>query len=97
MYEKSEGAYIRALEGYEQVYGSELMMTRIPAINAIQGYALLSECRGNYEKAREKYSRALEDIEIIYGKSVEWYKKVSLRLLYLDKRFSIEKPQVING
>ncbi|KAF2726439.1 hypothetical protein EJ04DRAFT_530277 [Polyplosphaeria fusca] len=76
--------YDRALQGYEEAIGPELLPTYLPALNNFFSFGDLYARTGREDAAKEMYSRALVGYKSVQGPSSKWCMEAEDRLQKLQ-------------
>ncbi|KAF1959942.1 HET-domain-containing protein, partial [Byssothecium circinans] len=81
---EAEAMYSRALQGYEEALGPELLPSYLPALNTMFSFGDLLSQTGREDKAKIMYSWALAGFTAVQGSSSKWCKQLTDRLQALQ-------------
>jgi tetratricopeptide (TPR) repeat protein len=84
--DEAEKMYQRALDGYAQAFNSDVLITYIPALNNMLGFASLRGSQGRVEDARYWYSQALVGYEKTFGPDHDKCESLRTELAFLARR-----------
>jgi hypothetical protein len=82
--DKAEEMYERALQGYEDALGPELLSSYLPALNAMFAFGDLFSRTDRQDLAKVMYSRAFSGYKSVQGPSSKWCKQLEDRLRALQ-------------
>lgn len=77
---EAEVMYTRALQGYEDALGFQIMSSYIPALNTMLVFGDLLSQTGRKDMAKGMYVRALSGYIVVQGPSSKWCKRLEDRL-----------------
>ncbi|KAH8588533.1 hypothetical protein B0O99DRAFT_727840 [Bisporella sp. PMI_857] len=81
---EAKAMYTRALQGYENALGPEILHSHLPALDTMFVFGDLFSRTGRKDMAKEMYSRALSGYTIIQGPSSKWCRELEDRLQALQ-------------
>src|SRR6266480_5862816 len=81
---EAEKMYIRALQGYEDALGLELISSYLLALNTIFAFGDLFSQTNQKNMAKEMYTRALSGYTAVQGPSSKWCRELEGRLQALQ-------------
>jgi hypothetical protein len=76
--------YIRALQGYEEALGAELVPLYLPALNTMVAFSDLCSQTDRKNMAKVMYTRALSGYTAVQGPSSKWCSYIEGRLQALQ-------------
>ena len=81
---EAEALYTRALQGYEEFLGLELLPSYLPALGTMFAFGDLFSRTGREDLAKVMYSRALAGYTAVQGPSSKWCRRLEDRLQALQ-------------
>ncbi|KAK7177537.1 NB-ARC and TPR domain protein, partial [Paraphaeosphaeria sporulosa] len=81
---EAEAMYSRALQGYEEALGPQLLQSYLPALNTMFNFGDLLSRTGRADMAKTMYTRALDGYTTIQRPSSKWCKQLRDRLETLE-------------
>ncbi|KAF2110980.1 hypothetical protein BDV96DRAFT_552710 [Lophiotrema nucula] len=81
---EAEAMYSRALQGYEEALGPELLPTYLPALNTMFSFGDLLSRTGREDKAKTMFTQALAGYTAVQGPDSKWCKWLEGRLQALQ-------------
>ena len=89
---QAEEMHRRALEGYKQTIGPEIISIYVPAINNLWSLGSLAGSQGRVDEAKVWYSKALSGYEKVFGEGHTNCQQLRDSLSALDSRQPQPKP-----